>query len=33
VYPELPRRELPRTWESHLPPLSPDLQKVLEAQE
>lgn len=30
VYPEFPRRELPRTWQAHLPPLSPHLQGLLE---
>lgn len=30
VYPELPRRELPRTWEAHLPSLSPALQRIME---
>lgn len=31
VYPEFPRIERPRTWESHLPPLSPSLQALMEA--
>ncbi|MCA9651812.1 MAG: hypothetical protein KC501_17995, partial [Myxococcales bacterium] len=30
VYPELPRRDLPRTWEAHLPSLSPSLQGLME---
>jgi hypothetical protein len=30
VYPEFPRRELPRTWEHHLPPLPPSVQRLLE---
>lgn len=30
VYPEFPRRDLPRTWEAHLPPLSPELRALLE---
>ena len=30
VYPEFPRRDLPRTWQAHLPPLSPELQGLLE---
>mgnify|MGYP002777804762 FL=1 len=30
VYPEFPRRELPRTWEHHLPPLPPNVQRLLE---
>jgi len=30
VYPEFPRRELPRTWQAHLPPLSPSLQGLME---
>ena len=30
VYPEVPRKELPRTWQAHLPPLSPALQGLLE---
>lgn len=30
VYPELPRRELPRTWEAHLPSLSPAVQRLME---
>lgn len=30
VYPEFPRRELPRTWEAHLPPLPPALHKLME---
>ena len=30
LYPEFPRRELPRTWQAHLPPLAPELQRLLE---
>lgn len=30
VYPEFPRRPLPRTWEAHLPPLSCAVQALLE---
>lgn len=30
VYPEFPRRELPQTWEAHLPPLSPYLTDLME---
>jgi hypothetical protein len=30
VYPEFPRKQLPRTWEAHLPPLPPAVQRVLE---
>ena len=30
VYPEFPRKDLPRTWEAHLPPLPPAVQRVLE---
>jgi polysaccharide pyruvyl transferase WcaK-like protein len=30
VYPELPRRELPRTWQAHLPALSPELSRLME---
>ena len=30
VYPEFPRRDLPRTWQAHLPPLPPAVQRVLE---
>ncbi len=30
VYPEFPRRELPRTWQAHLPPMEPVLMKLLE---
>jgi len=30
VYPEFPRRSLPRTWEAHLPPLPPALQALME---
>ena len=30
VYPEFPRRDLPRTWQAHLPPLAPELQRLLE---
>jgi polysaccharide pyruvyl transferase WcaK-like protein len=30
IYPEFPRRELPRTWQAHLPPLSPYLQGLME---
>lgn len=30
VYPEFPRRELPRTWQAHLPSLSPEIQRLME---
>ncbi|MCB9701602.1 MAG: hypothetical protein H6711_06915 [Myxococcales bacterium] len=30
VYPEFPRRDLPRTWEAHLPPLPPAVQQLME---
>lgn len=30
VYPEFPRRDLPRTWEHHLPPLPAAVQRLLE---
>ncbi|MCA9704460.1 MAG: polysaccharide pyruvyl transferase family protein [Myxococcales bacterium] len=30
VYPEFPRRDLPRTWEAHLPALSPEVRGLLE---
>jgi polysaccharide pyruvyl transferase WcaK-like protein len=30
VYPEFPRRELPRTWQAHLPSLSPELRRLME---
>lgn len=30
VYPEFPRRDLPRSWEHHLPPLPPNVQRLLE---
>ena len=30
VYPDFPRRDLPRTWDAHLPELSPELQALLE---
>jgi polysaccharide pyruvyl transferase WcaK-like protein len=30
VYPEFPRKDLPRTWEAHLPALPPAVQRVLE---
>ena len=30
VYPEFPRRDLPRTWQAHLPPLSPYLESLME---
>lgn len=30
VYPEFPRKQLPRTWDAHLPPLSPELNRLLE---
>lgn len=30
VYREFPRRDLPRTWEAHLPSLSPQLQGLME---
>ena len=30
VYPEFPRRELPRTWEAHLPELPPAVRSILE---
>ena len=29
VYPEFPRRNVPRTWEHYLPPLAPTLQRIL----
>lgn len=32
VYPEFPRRDVPRRWELFLPPLSPSLARLLEAQ-
>ncbi len=31
-YPEFPRRDVPRRWEHYLPPLSPVLQRILEAE-
>jgi hypothetical protein len=33
VYPELPRRDVPRTWEHHLPGLSPNLQRLLDVHD
>ncbi|HRI06533.1 MAG TPA: polysaccharide pyruvyl transferase family protein [Nannocystaceae bacterium] len=30
VYPEFPRRPLPRTWEAHLPPLPPAVRDLME---
>jgi hypothetical protein len=30
VYPELPRRNVPRSWEHFLPPLSPEIAQLLE---
>lgn len=30
VYPELPLPERPRTWAAHLPPLAPELERLLE---
>ena len=30
VYPEFPRRDLPRTWQAHLPSLSPELQALMD---
>ena len=30
LYPEFPRKALPRTWEAHLPPLPPVVQRLLE---
>ncbi|MGB1274781.1 MAG: polysaccharide pyruvyl transferase family protein [Nannocystaceae bacterium] len=30
VYPEFPRRDLPRTWQAHLPPLPPTVAGILE---
>lgn len=30
VYPEFPRRELPRTWQAHLPAMEPVLMRLLE---
>lgn len=30
VYPEFPRRDLPRTWQAHLPSLSPELSALME---
>lgn len=30
VYPEMPRRDVARTWDNYLPPLSPALQSMLE---
>ena len=30
VYPEFPRRDLPRTWDHHLPPLPPAVARLLE---
>ena len=29
IYPEFPRKPLPRTWQAHLPPLSKELQQLL----
>ncbi len=31
VYPDLPRADLPRTWQAHLPPMSSRLQELLAA--
>lgn len=30
VYPQMPRRDLPRTWQAHLPSLSPSLSALME---
>ncbi len=30
VYPEFPRKQLPRTWEAHLPPMPPNVRGILE---
>jgi polysaccharide pyruvyl transferase WcaK-like protein len=30
IHPDFPRRELPRTWQAHLPPLSPYLEGLME---
>jgi polysaccharide pyruvyl transferase WcaK-like protein len=30
VYPDFPRKDLPRTWQAHLPSLSPELQGLME---
>jgi polysaccharide pyruvyl transferase WcaK-like protein len=30
LYPEFPRKNLARTWQAHLPPLAPELQRLLE---
>lgn len=30
VYPDFPRRKVPRSWEHHLPSLSPEISKILE---
>ncbi len=32
VYPEFPRRDVPRSWEHHLPPLSAELKRLMETQ-
>jgi polysaccharide pyruvyl transferase WcaK-like protein len=32
VYPSFPRRDLPRTWQAHLPPLPASLRNVLESR-
>jgi hypothetical protein len=32
VYPNFPKRDLPRTWEAHLPPFSRELARILEQQ-
>jgi hypothetical protein len=29
TYPEFPARDVPRTWENFLPPLSPELQRLM----
>jgi hypothetical protein len=29
VYPDFPARDVPRSWEQFIPPLSPDLQRLL----
>jgi hypothetical protein len=30
VYPDFPRKDLPRTWQAHLPALSPELQTLMD---
>jgi polysaccharide pyruvyl transferase WcaK-like protein len=32
IYPSFPRRDLPRTWQAHLPPLPASLRNVLESR-